>query len=387
MRSVTLPGGPAVPSGDILIVDDNVRNLDLLAQLLRGHGYRVRPANSGARALRAALSAPPELVMLDVSMPEMDGYEVCRRLKAEPATREVPVIFISALDEAMDKVKAFGVGAADYVTKPFQIEEVLSRIECHLRLARLVRDLETNNAELQRLNEQKNRFLGMAAHDLRTPLAVVLMYTEYLSHVAGGRLGAEEKEFLETIARSAGNMLELVTELLDVTRIEAGQLQLNLAPASLEDALRRTVRAHGLLAAKKNVGVELQDAAELEPLALDIGKIVQVLDNLIGNAVKYSPPGSTARVSLSRRADEVVISVTDEGPGIPPDEHEKLFTFFGRTSVKPTAGERSTGFGLAIARRIVEGHGGRLWVESEPGRGSTFSFTLPLQPTAPLLAR
>ena len=373
--------------GDILIVDDNVRNLDLLAQLLRGHGYRVRPANSGARALRAALSAPPELVMLDVSMPEMDGYEVCRRLKAEPATREVPVIFISALDEAMDKVKAFGVGAADYVTKPFQIEEVLSRIECHLRLARLVRDLETNNAELQRLNEQKNRFLGMAAHDLRTPLAVVLMYSDYLGHVAGSRLEAEEKEFLETIGRSAGNMLELVTELLDVTRIEAGQLQLNLASASLEDAVRRTVRAHGLLAAKKNVGVELQDAVELEPLALDIGKIVQVLDNLIGNAVKYSPPGSTARVSLARRGEEVVVAVTDEGPGIPADEHEKLFTFFGRTSVKPTAGERSTGFGLAIARRIVEGHGGRLWVESAPGRGSTFSFTLPLQSTAPLLAR
>jgi two-component system sensor histidine kinase/response regulator len=321
-----------------------------------------------------------------VSMPEMDGYEVCRRLKAEPLTRDVPVIFISALDEAMDKVKAFGVGAADYVTKPFQIEEVLSRIESHLRLSRLVHDLEAKNTELSRLNEQKNRFLGMAAHDLRTPLAVVLMYTEYLTHVAGSRLGTEEKEFLETIAKSAGNMLELVTELLDVSKIEAGQLQLNLAPAALDDAVRRAVRAHGLLAAKKNVGVEFVESARLPPLPMDLGKIVQVLDNLIGNAVKYSPEGSTARVTIGHLEQDAVVSIADEGPGIPEEEHDRLFTFFGRTSVKPTAGERSTGFGLAIARRIVEGHGGRLWVESAPGRGSTFSFTLPLQPARSLVA-
>src|SRR5512139_549405 len=135
---MTVPETAATAGADILIVDDNIRNLDLLASLLRTRGYRVRPASSGPRALRAALSAPPDLVMLDVSMPEMDGYEVCRRLKAEPATREVPVVFISALDETMDKVKAFGVGAADYVTKPFQIEEVHSRIESQLRMSRLV---------------------------------------------------------------------------------------------------------------------------------------------------------------------------------------------------------------------------------------------------------
>lgn len=164
--------------GDILIVDDNPSNLDLLAGMLRSHGHRVRPANSGALALRAARAAPPELVMLDIRMPEMDGYEVCRALKADPATRDAPVLFLSALDEALDKVRAFAVGAADYVAKPLQLEEVAARVSHHLRLARMTRELVRKNAELQRLDEEKNRFLGIVAHDLRGPLSGLALFAD-----------------------------------------------------------------------------------------------------------------------------------------------------------------------------------------------------------------
>jgi signal transduction histidine kinase len=363
---------------DILVVDDNPQNLDLLTGFLKGR-YRVRPATSGSRALRAARSSPPDLVLLDLHMPEMNGYEVCRRLKEDEATREIPVIFVSALGEVMDKVRAFGVGGADYVTKPFQADEVLARVEHHLRLSRALQELAAKNEALSRLNEEKNRFVGIVAHDLRSPLSAAVMWAETLRLRLGDRLSPDNLGYLDAIHTTIWRVIRLVEELLDVTQIEAGHLRLAREPTDLAAIVRDALALHRLLAEGRRVAVQLTETPGLPLLAVDPGRIRQVIDNLLSNAVKYSPEGATVSVRLTGTGEGVVMAVEDQGPGIPVEDWESLFRYFGRTSVPLPQGERSTGLGLAICRRIVEAHGGRIWFETAPGRGSTFFFSLPLE--------
>lgn len=264
------------------------------------------------------------------------------------------------------------------VERDDSVYEDLSRLNNDM--ANLQRELARKNAELTQLNEQKNRLLGMAAHDLRNPLGVISTYAEFLETEAAAALTVEQRDFVTTIKDTSDFMLRMVTDLLDVTAIEAGQLRLDRQPADLAALIQHSAALNRVLAAKKNIGVEFEVPAPVPPLSFDAGKIEQVLNNLIGNAVKFSHPGTRVRLSLSCADGLATVAVEDQGQGIPAKDLEKLFKPFSKTSVRSTAGEQSTGLGLAIVRRIVEGHGGRIWVESVVGRGSTFSFTLPLAP-------
>jgi signal transduction histidine kinase len=261
------------------------------------------------------------------------------------------------------------------------VYEELSRLNNDM--ANLQREMAKKNAELQQLNVQKNRLLGMAAHDLRNPLGVILSYAEFLETEAFDALNEEQREFVTTIKDTSEFMLRLVTDLLDVTAIEAGQLKLDRQPADLVRLIQHNVALNRVLAAKKDIAVEFDAPAACPPFALDAGKIEQVLNNLIGNAVKFSHRGTRVQVRLTGGQDVVTVAVADRGQGIPAADLPKLFTPFSKTSVRSTGGEQSTGLGLAIVRRIVEGHGGRIWVESEVGQGSTFFFALPLADGGP----
>lgn len=245
-------------------------------------------------------------------------------------------------------------------------------------LANLQREMVKKNVELEKLSEQKNHFLGMAAHDLRSPLGIILSYSEFLESELGGSLDKEQREFITTIKDTSQFMLHLVDDLLDVTTIESGRLNLDLHSADVTHLIQRNVALNRTLATKKQIVVECELPAAPVLVAIDSGKIEQVLNNLIGNAVKFSHPGTTVRVRLALGSDAVTIEVQDQGQGIPTEDLPKLFTAFGKTKVRPTAGEQSTGLGLAICRKIVEGHGGRIQVRSTVGQGSTFFFTLPL---------
>jgi len=247
-------------------------------------------------------------------------------------------------------------------------------------LAKAQREMAQKNAELERLNEQKNQFLGMAAHDLRNPLSIMLAYSETLLESAGDTLPGSHREMLDVVHSSCEFMLGLVNELLDVSRIESGRLRLNRRPTDLSALLRRNVELNGVLAEGKYIRIELELDPELPAtLPVDPGKVEQVLNNLLGNALKYAHSGTDVAVRAIVDGSWVRVEVEDEGQGIPADEHEGLFTAFSTTSVSATAGEGSTGLGLMIVRRIVEGHGGRIWVESQAGKGSTFAFTLPIE--------
>lgn len=238
----------------------------------------------------------------------------------------------------------------------------------------LQRTLAKKNAELERLNQQKNQFLGMAAHDLRNPLGIVMMYSEFLSLETEN----EQAEFARTIFRSSEFMLRLINDLLDVSAIESGQVRLDLQPIDLLALVKRNLALNQLLAERKHITLHWFAPDTLPPLLADAGKLEQVLNNLISNAVKFSYPQSAVEISVTVEGARVVLAVRDHGPGIPAAELNQLFKPFSRTSVKSTAGERSTGLGLTITRRLVMAHGGDLWVESIVGQGSTFFVALPI---------
>ena len=243
-------------------------------------------------------------------------------------------------------------------------------------LVAMQRELAKKNAELARLNDLKNQYLGMAAHDLRNPLTGILSYSEFLLDDLAGKLDADQRDFLATIRDQSKFMTHLIEDLLDVATIEAGKLQLDLQPVDLVQLAQKNLVRSRLVAARKNTTLEL-DAAPVHRVMLDAGKIEQVLDNLLTNAIKYSPPGSRVAISIRPAEEGILLAVYNPGPGIPAEEIGQLFKPFQRTSVKATGGEKSTGLGLVIVKRIVEGHGGRIWVESQPGAGTTFFVSLP----------
>ncbi len=251
--------------------------------------------------------------------------------------------------------------------------------QAYNELANLQREVAKQNAELERLNEQKNRFLGMASHDLRNPLGIIQMYSDFLLDEASDVLNEEHIEFLSIIQRSSQFMLELVNDFLDLSRIESGKLDLDLGSVNIITIVGNTVALNRILAGKKHITLDFFYEKDPLEVTLDAHRIEQVLNNLLSNAIKFSPAESRISVRVMEEAHTVTIAVQDHGPGIPEQELEKMFEPFERTSVKSTAGEKSSGLGLAIAKKIVEAQGGTLRVESEVGNGSTFFVSLPLK--------
>lgn len=359
----------------ILIVDDDAINLRLLRAFLRDKGYVITEADSGEKALEAYEKCSPDLVLLDVVMSGIDGYETCQRLRKRHGDATAPVIFITARSEAEDIVRGFEVGGIDYVTKPLKAKEVVARIHTHLQNRILIEQLARSNAA-------KNRVLGMAAHDLRNPLASIRGLAEFLNDGAVGPLSPDQIELVQTIRDASQSMLDMVNDLLDVSAIEAGDLHIHSQPENLAEIVSKSVVLTNMEAAKKSTRVEFEPPVEPVVLPVDAAKMKQVIDNLLSNAVKYSPRGSvvTAIVKADAERRVAVLAVRDQGPGIPANEHDKLFKDFSRLSVKPTGGEKSTGLGLAICRKIVEAHHGTIVAENLPTRGCEFRVSLPLSP-------
>lgn len=364
----------------ILIVDDDRINLRILGGILRSENYVLTSVESGEAALEAYAAQPPDLVLLDVMLPGMDGFEICRRLKATYGADSAPVIFITAKAESDDVVQGLAAGGVDYLPKPFKPKEVLARIRTHLQSRLLIERQKLLVEQLSKANAAKNRFLGMAAHDLRNPLASIRGLAEFLSDGTVGALTPDQQDLVSTIHSASQSMLDLVNELLDLATIEAGELKLALESQDLAALLEKSVFLNNIEAAKKGSKVTLAKQVALVRPKIDSAKIRQVADNLISNAIKFSPPGSEITVEINVGADACGFSVKDQGPGIPAAERDKLFKDFGKLSVKPTAGEKSTGLGLAICRKIVDAHRGSILAENLPTRGCEFRVTLPTTP-------
>jgi two-component system sensor histidine kinase/response regulator len=357
-----------VSKGRILIVDDAAENLRVLHDLLKAEGYAVLTAMRGEIALSAAAGPqPPDMVLLDVRMPGMDGFEVCRRLKADPATRDAPVMFLSAGGDMADKVEGFRVGGVDYVTKPFQVEEVLARVATHLAVARQRR-------EIAALSALKDQLIRTISHDLKNPLTIVLGCAEYL--LSSSTIADEDRRrLLGDVHRRGQEMLRLVTDLLDLSRIEEG-MPLNLRSLDLGALAESQVAGAGA----GSTGIALGYERPPTPVVVtaDEERMQQVLANLVSNALKYTPPGGTVIVSVGHENGRGVLRVRDTGFGIPGDALARVFEPFYRVDRPDHRQAEGTGLGLSIVKALVEQHRGEVRVASEPDQGTTFEVLLPL---------
>jgi len=363
---------------DILVVDDTPENLTILMDMLRDTGYHVRPVSSGPMALQAATAKPPDLILLDIQMPGMDGYEVCRILKRDPGLASIPVLFLSAFTESEHRIQAFEVGGVDYIPKPFHEEELLARVGLQLRLLRNERELRGNYESLQQLENLRDSLVHMLVHDLRSPLSSVAGSMELVLPEARALLSPDSTMILEEILYVSKRLLQMVTSVLDVNKLEAGRMKLHIAANDLVKIAQEAIAGQQALAGNRGIVLE---APETVMANVDGEILHRVFQNLLNNALKFTPAGGTVRVEIGNDTEWHVARISDSGPGIPRDLHEKIFEKFGEVSEtsKSRHGFFSTGLGLPFCRMAIEAHGGTIKVDSEPGKGSSFWFRLPLR--------
>jgi signal transduction histidine kinase len=418
----------------ILIVEDSKTQLVHLQNLLENQHFNVETATNGRIALAKLQNFTPDIILSDIIMPEMNGYEFCKEVKSDSRWMDIPVILLTALTDPQDVIRGLNVGADNFIPKPFSSEFLISRIQ-HLlvnkelrvdpnstsgieiffagnkhlitsnrmqiidlllstyenavnknnelikanqELIKLKETLEVKNVQLQHSNEEKNRFIGIAAHDIRNPLGAIYSFAEILRDQMAGQITDSQEEIIKYIKVSADTLLRLVNDLLDVSKIEAGKLEINHKTENIVDFIRQTISKNKPLSEKKRIKIIEEFESDVVILPFDSARIEQVLNNLISNGIKYSKEDTSIIIKLKTETDRIRLTVIDHGVGIPQEEMSKLFKPFSKTSAATTAGESSTGLGLFTCMKIVEAHKGEIGAISEVGSGSEFFFTLPL---------
>ena len=377
MTSSIPPSSLAERAPVVLVVDDQPRNLRIVSETLSASGYSVVTAGGGADALARIEERMPDIVLLDLMMPGIDGLEVCRRLKARPATGDLPVIFLTAADEKKLVTRALELGAVDYVIKPFNPAELLARVRTHL-------ELKDTRDELRRIIAQKNELMSVVAHDLKNPLSTI-RFSALLLREDPDAPAARRGEIVDGIVAACDDSLAFINARLEQNAREAGYTHLTLGPVLLGDVLVSVYQQNHPAADVKNLRFDLDLAPESarQTVRADHLALVQVIDNLVSNAIKFTPPGRGIRCSAVVTGEGFArIEVSDEGPGLTADDHAHLFEPYRRLSAHPTAGESSTGLGLNIARRLVEAMHGHIGCDGAPGGGARFWVALPLLPAA-----
>lgn len=355
--------------GQVLVVDDLPSNREIMRRMLTRNGYAVTLAEDGRQAIDILTDALFDLILLDVGMPKMDGFAVCRCVKSDERTASIPVIFISAQGDLGDKVQAFEVGAVDYITKPFKLEEVLARVNTQIMLAQQKR-------QILHLSDLKDQLIRTVSHELKNPIHVVMGYAALL--VDEPNAPPEQiSEMSAQIFRSAERMHRIVTNLLDITQIESG-LQWQMRRVSLLGIVQDALHEHLFLAGQKDILLELAPFDAGIQVMADPVRLHQVFSNLVSNAIKYTPTGGQVHMSAVNAEGDVTVSVSDNGLGIPEHDLPHLFDKFFRVNTVDHREQEGTGLGLSITKAIVDGHGGRICVTSHLGAGSTFNVTLPI---------
>lgn len=366
----------------ILVIDDNAQNRAVLEGQLVAHGYAVCLAESGARGLALFQERAPDLVLLDVLMPEMDGFETCRRLRALPLGGETPIVFVTALTDLGTHEIAMKSGADDFLTKPVMRTELLLRVRSLLRIHRMSLELRASHDVIRgqrdlllRTQQQKEELTALVVHDLKNPLAAILANSQYL--VGEPYLKEDDHAAMLDVVSSADSMHRMIMNLLDISKSEEGALLPKAGEVDLAGLVQEIGRALGrrLSDSKLALAVELG----VDVVRADKDLLRRVLENLLDNCVKYAPSGGALHIRSLARADGFVeIRVCDQGSGVPEAQREKIFEKYAQLDRDAQSHARnSRGLGLSFCRLATEAHGGKIWVEQNHPQGSAFCFTLP----------
>jgi two-component system sensor histidine kinase/response regulator len=360
---------PEINTGCLLVVDDQESNIQVVGGAMGKLGFEIVPATGGLQAFQRLAVRRPDLILLDLLMPEMDGFEVCRRIRENLDWADIPIIFLSSADDKGLIVRALESGGVDYITKPFNHAELVTRVRTHLALKR-ARD------ELKQLAEDRDELLGILTHDLKNHLGGMDMSAQLLRDRTEALADSKLRLMAENISHSSSQMLAFVMEFLANASADHG-LSLKTESISLKDAAVRVVQQHREAAKRKQLVFQTAFEGDEALVQADLAALSQVLDNLLSNAIKFSPPGKQIRVTVCPSgARYVECQVQDEGPGFTENDKTRMFRRYARLSARPTGGEPSTGLGLSIVKKLMLAMQGELACESTPGNGATFAFRL-----------
>jgi signal transduction histidine kinase len=381
----------SIEPATILVVDDNEDNRELLARQLQSQGHRAGLAENGRLALEMMRRQPFDLVLLDIMMPEMDGYQVLEQMKADADLRHLPVIVISALGDMSSIVRCIGLGAEDHLSKPFPRALLEARIRAALERKRWHDQERTYLQTIEATNAAKSRFITAVAHELKNTITPIRGYLDLMLKEAFGPLNEAQANALHIVNTSAERTTALVADLSDISRIETGHLQLDLGSVSMVRIVTDVISAMKAQTEAKAQAMSVSVPADMTPVWADEVRLAQVLTNLVSNAQKYTPKGGAIRIWAEQAtnrwagdgaAQVVHVAVEDTGIGIAADEQEHIFQEFFRSADETVIQTPGVGLGLSITKNLVELQGGRIWFESEHGQGTTFHFTVPVAETA-----
>jgi len=380
--------GPPPDAPLILVADDVPANVELLFDQLHVLGFRAIAAYDGPSALRASFESKPDLCILDVSMPAGDlgcddrstGFEVCRRIKRDARTKNIPVIFVTALNDTTDRVKAIEAGGDDFLTKPHNRLVLGARVRSLLKLKAATDALEESLRKQRELQKMRDDLMKMIVHDLKTPLTSVLATMEMLLDGDYGSLVQDQRKAVGDAEAKAEDLLALINDVLEVSRIEEAELTLDLQPIAPAALLTEIEHEWAVRFQQEGAEATVEVADDAPVFEADRELLKRVLNNLVQNAVTHSAQAVKIEFKARKDGDGVLFTVADNGPGIPPQYHEVIFRKFERVKTQGVPRTRSSGLGLAFCKLVVDAHGGRIWVQSAEGQGSSFHFTLPIKP-------
>jgi two-component system sensor histidine kinase/response regulator len=362
----------------ILLVDDSINNLQLLGNLLKNEDYQIALAKNGKEALNIVKEVVPELILLDIMMPEMDGYTVCRELKKNPQTKDIPIIFLTAKTTKEDIVKGFNTGGVDYITKPFNREELLARIKTHLELKKARDKITQQRKELEESNATKDKMFSVISHDLRAPLGGMksMLDLVYEDKNEGKNIN---KKSLDSLKKAADKTYNLLENLLYWSRSQRGQLVYEPEHINLYDLVIENVELLKTMIDNKKIHISNEISDDLNAYA-DRNMVKTIIRNLIYNAIKFTKEEGEVKIYSKKEGDYIILSVEDNGIGITKENLEKIFNRKEYFTTYGTEREKGSGLGLNLIFDFLDKNKGELFIDSDYGKGSTFSFSLPVAP-------
>jgi signal transduction histidine kinase len=359
----------------ILIVDDVAQNIEIAKTILEMDGYTVDTAQEGDRALEKVRTGGVDLILLDIMMPEFDGFQVAEELQKDEGTADIPIIFLTARNDTESITRGFRIGAVDYITKPFKGDELKMRVRTHLKLRHTQR-------ELQEANAAKDKFFSIIAHDLRSPFTALVGMSQFLANGIDNLDAQTAKEFLEGMHRSSKNAFNLLENLLEWSRVQTGRLPMKPETLNVRELVDEILNLFQVNISNKQLQIDNR-LDEYVPVYADRNAVQAIFRNLLSNAIKFTPREGRVELDSHPLDGRRAFIVKDNGVGMDEDTRQDLFRIDVRHSSKGTNKERGTGLGLILCREFVERNGGEINVESEPDRGTLFTFTLPRSGESP----